>query len=43
MDDLEERVFDQLPNETKVLPGHGDATTLGEERPKLTEWRERGW
>ena len=36
MDDLEERVFDQLPNETKVLPGHGDDTTLGAERPKLS-------
>ena len=43
MDDLGERVFDQLPDETKVLPGHGDSTTLGEERPKLSEWRERGW
>lgn len=43
MDDLEERVFDQLPDETKVLPGHGDDTALGEERPKLAEWRERGW
>ncbi|WP_231446960.1 MBL fold metallo-hydrolase [Brevibacterium zhoupengii] len=43
MGDLEERVFDQLPDETRVLPGHGDATTLGEERPKLSEWRERGW
>ncbi|SMX89251.1 MULTISPECIES: MBL fold metallo-hydrolase [unclassified Brevibacterium] len=43
MDDLEERVFAQLPDETRVLPGHGDGTTLGEERPKLAEWRERGW
>lgn len=43
MDDLEERVFGQLPDETRVLPGHGDGTTLGEERPKLAEWRERGW
>ncbi|GAA1545272.1 MBL fold metallo-hydrolase [Brevibacterium picturae] len=43
MDDLQKRVFDQLPDETRVLPGHGDGTTLGEERPKLTEWRERGW
>lgn len=43
MDDLEERVFGQLPDETKVLPGHGDGTTLGDERPKLAEWRERGW
>lgn len=43
IDDLEERVFAQLPDETRVLPGHGDGTTLGEERPKLAEWRERGW
>lgn len=43
MDDLEERVFDELPDDTLVLPGHGDSTTLGAERPKLGEWRERGW
>ena len=43
MDDLEERVFGELPDETQVLPGHGDGTTLGVERPKLAEWRERGW
>lgn len=43
MDGLEERVFDRLPDETWVYPGHGDDTTLGTERPKLGEWRERGW
>jgi len=43
MDGLEQRVFDRLPDETMVLPGHGDATTLGRERPQLQEWRERGW
>jgi glyoxylase-like metal-dependent hydrolase (beta-lactamase superfamily II) len=43
MDDLEERVFAELPDDTLVLPGHGDSTMLGEERPKLGEWRERGW
>jgi len=43
MDGLEQRVFGRLPDETVVLPGHGDATTLGQERPHLTEWRERGW
>lgn len=37
------RVFDRLPDETRVLPGHGDDTTLGGERPHLGEWRERGW
>jgi hypothetical protein len=43
MDDLESRVFGELPNDTWVYPGHGDDTTLGTERPKLAEWRERGW
>jgi glyoxylase-like metal-dependent hydrolase (beta-lactamase superfamily II) len=40
MDDLEERVFGELPDETWVYPGHGD-DTLGAERPSLPEWRAR--
>jgi glyoxylase-like metal-dependent hydrolase (beta-lactamase superfamily II) len=43
MDDLESRVFGELPDDTWVYPGHGDDTTLGTERSKLGEWRERGW
>jgi len=43
MDDLESRVFDMLPDDTWVYPGHGDDTTLGTERPHLAEWRARGW
>jgi len=43
MDGLEARVFERLPDETWVYPGHGDDTTLGQERPKLALWRERGW
>lgn len=43
MDGLESQVFDRLPDETWVYPGHGDDTTLGAERPDLAEWRERGW
>lgn len=43
MDDLESRVFDRLPDSTVVLPGHGDNTVLGRERPQLSEWRARGW
>ncbi|HEX3816268.1 MAG TPA: MBL fold metallo-hydrolase [Mycobacteriales bacterium] len=43
MDDLEARVFDVLPDETWVYPGHGNDTTLGAERPHLAEWRARGW
>ncbi len=43
MDDLERRVFDRLPDETWVYPGHGADTTLGAERAHLAEWRARGW
>jgi glyoxylase-like metal-dependent hydrolase (beta-lactamase superfamily II) len=43
MDDLEEKVFARLADETWVYPGHGKDTTLGAERPRLAEWRARGW
>jgi glyoxylase-like metal-dependent hydrolase (beta-lactamase superfamily II) len=43
MDDLEAKVFDRLPDETWVYPGHGADTTLGIERPHLGDWRARGW
>ena len=43
MDDLEAKVFGRLPDETWFYPGHGDDATLGEQRPHLAEWRERGW
>lgn len=42
LDDVQERLFDVYENAI-VLPGHGDATTLGAERSKLPEWRQRGW
>jgi glyoxylase-like metal-dependent hydrolase (beta-lactamase superfamily II) len=41
--DVEERIFDVLPDGTWVYPGHGKDTTLGTERPQLPEWRARGW
>ncbi|MER6829728.1 MBL fold metallo-hydrolase [Streptosporangium sp. NPDC000563] len=41
--DVSERIFDRLPDDTWVYPGHGKDTTLGAERPSLPEWRERGW
>ncbi|MEW2623795.1 MBL fold metallo-hydrolase [Streptomyces sp. NPDC048106] len=31
-----------LPPETKVLTGHGDSTTIGDEAPHLEEWIKRG-
>ncbi|MFI5629866.1 MBL fold metallo-hydrolase [Streptomyces sp. NPDC051664] len=41
--DVETKLFDQLPDETWVYPGHGHDTTLGDERPQLPEWHKRGW
>jgi glyoxylase-like metal-dependent hydrolase (beta-lactamase superfamily II) len=41
--DVNEKIFDVLPDESWVYPGHGNDTTLGAERPHLAEWRERGW
>ncbi|MEV0196798.1 MBL fold metallo-hydrolase [Nonomuraea sp. NPDC050691] len=41
--DVVERIFDRLPDETWVYPGHGKDTTLGAERPSLPEWKARGW
>ncbi len=29
--------------DTIVLPGHGDDTTIGAERPSLQTWIDRGW
>lgn len=43
INDVQERLFDKLPDETWVYPGHGGDTTLGAERPSLAEWRERRW
>jgi glyoxylase-like metal-dependent hydrolase (beta-lactamase superfamily II) len=37
------RIFERLPDETWVYPGHGWDTTIGAERPSLAEWRDRGW
>jgi len=43
INDVETKLFDRLPDETWVYPGHGDDTTLGAERPHVAEWRARGW
>jgi glyoxylase-like metal-dependent hydrolase (beta-lactamase superfamily II) len=43
LDDVTNRVFDVYGDSTVVYPGHGDDTTLGNERPHLAEWKERGW
>jgi glyoxylase-like metal-dependent hydrolase (beta-lactamase superfamily II) len=41
--DVVTRIFDQLPDDTVVHPGHGAGTTLGAERGSLAEWKQRGW
>lgn len=41
--DVTTKLFDVLPDESWVYPGHGKDTTLGAERPHLPQWRERGW
>ena len=40
---IEDRLFSTLSPDTIVMPGHGDDTTIGEERPHLQEWIDRGW
>jgi glyoxylase-like metal-dependent hydrolase (beta-lactamase superfamily II) len=40
---IDDRLFSKLPEDTIVMPGHGDDTTIGNERPHLQEWIDRGW
>ena len=42
IESVDRRLF-TLPADTIVLPGHGDRTTIGNERPHLQEWIDRGW
>jgi glyoxylase-like metal-dependent hydrolase (beta-lactamase superfamily II) len=40
---IENRIFSRFAPDTRVLPGHGTATTVGNESPHLAEWVDRGW
>jgi glyoxylase-like metal-dependent hydrolase (beta-lactamase superfamily II) len=40
---LEDRLFAPLEADTIVMPGHGNDTSIGAERPHLQEWIDRGW
>ncbi len=40
---IDRRIFAKFDPDTVVLPGHGLATTVGEEAPHLQEWVDRGW
>ncbi|UQX90161.1 MBL fold metallo-hydrolase [Jatrophihabitans telluris] len=43
LDDVQGRIFDVYPDETWFYPGHGNDSTLGAERPSVSQWRARGW
>jgi glyoxylase-like metal-dependent hydrolase (beta-lactamase superfamily II) len=43
IDEVEEKLFGRLPDDTWFYPGHGNDGVLGDERPHLGEWRDRGW
>jgi glyoxylase-like metal-dependent hydrolase (beta-lactamase superfamily II) len=43
INDVQTKIFTELPDQTWVYPGHGKDTTLGAERPQLPQWRARGW
>jgi glyoxylase-like metal-dependent hydrolase (beta-lactamase superfamily II) len=40
---IEDRLFRPFDAATTIWPGHGAPSTIGEERPHLDEWVERGW
>lgn len=42
IDSIETRLF-TLADSTPFYPGHGASSTVGAERPSLTEWKERRW
>jgi glyoxylase-like metal-dependent hydrolase (beta-lactamase superfamily II) len=43
IESIDRRIFSVYRPDTVVLPGHGTATTVGEEAPHLQEWVDRGW
>lgn len=43
IESIETRLFAPFSPDTIVMPGHGNDTTIGTERPHLDEWVARGW
>ena len=42
IDSITSQLF-TMHDDTVVMPGHGDATTIGNERGQLQTWIDRGW
>jgi len=40
---IDERIFGVFGDDVTIWPGHGGESTIGNERPHLEEWVERGW
>ena len=40
---IDELMFSPFSADTIVMPGHGNDTTIGAERPSLQTWIDRGW
>lgn len=43
IESIDREIFAPFGPDTIVMPGHGDDTTVGAERPHLDEWVSRGW
>jgi glyoxylase-like metal-dependent hydrolase (beta-lactamase superfamily II) len=43
INDVESKLFGRYGDDTWFYPGHGKDSVLGNERPHLDEWAERGW
>jgi glyoxylase-like metal-dependent hydrolase (beta-lactamase superfamily II) len=43
IESIDRRLFAPFSEDTIVMPGHGNDTTIGTERPHLDEWVARGW
>jgi glyoxylase-like metal-dependent hydrolase (beta-lactamase superfamily II) len=43
MRSIEDRFYRTLSDDTLVLPGHGDDTSIGNEKPNFDDWVARGW
>ena len=43
IESIDRLLFAAFDADTLVMPGHGNDTTMGTERPHLQEWVDRGW